>query len=634
MLVASVASPVDARPAFSPNEAVRGTLGVVTAESPLAAEAGLEMLRQGGNAVDAAVAAAFAVGVVRYDMCGIGGGGFLVYRGADGTTDTLDFMERAPGKGGSYTDRPGMGVQQAPNTSDVPAATRGITYLPDTGRGRIGVPGFVKGAEAALARYGTKSLAQALERAARYAEEGFPVSPLSRYLAGEEYAHALLFPGTYQTYYQGVGVPGNALRRPYEPGETLRLPEYAATLRRIAEHGSAEMYDVAGGRRTATELLSAMQAPAPTSHVGDASDMTAEDLQSYQVHWRKPVKTNYRGHEIIGMGGPSSGGTVIAEALNILEGFDLPAMDARSDRRLHLTVEAQRIAWTDRLAYYGDPGPPGQRSEPGDHWADVPRELTSKHYADQRRAEIGEVRVPAYAPGSFADHRPETGSGGTHERNYTTAVSVIDGAGNAAVLNCSLGLPLGSLVTVPGLGFLLNCSLGVWGPPGSPNAPAAGKATLSAQAPTIVVRDGHPVLAVGGQGGRTITTGVLNVVLQTIDHRDSTAEAMDAPRISCCTHGKDESNGPVYVEERPGMQQALDALAARGHALVREQGYWVQPVLQAAGSEPGSVEPLLSSSDPRGECGPSSVERGVTSSRCYHKAKAGWLASWAPSDGG
>lgn len=613
---ASLAAPLavaSAAPARSPLEVVDGYLGVVTTESPLSSEAGLKMLRAGGNAVDAAVAAAFARGVANFEACGIGGGGFLVYRGADGTVDALDFFERAPGKGVGYTFRPGRGE---PGTAG---------YLYDKGRGPVGVPGFVRGMEAALEKYGTKTLAEAIAPAEEYARVGFPISPQSAALieANREAARALReHSDTYDLYYNAVG-PLSEERTSKAKGETLRLEDYAATLRRIAANGSAEFYDVSGGFQTATQLLASMHADPD-----DPTDWTAEDLETYQAYWRDPVTANYRDHHVIGIGANSAGGTLITETLNILEGFDLPALPLA--QRLHVIAEAQRIAWTDRRAYYGDPGPPGQPGVPGDEWADIPPGLTTERYADLRRTEIrtGPTarRVEKYEPGQFEGYTP-WGSSTTADHG-TSGISVIDAEGNAVAMSCSIGTEGGSAVTPPGLGFLLNHSLG-FDAPGSPNGPAAGKAPRSSQSPTIVVRRGRPVLAVAGQGGTGIPMGVLNMILQTVDFGASIDQALDAPRLDCCGYqpGNDPDEG-LSVEARPDNAEALFTLYnTHGHRMTTDTPYNVAPVLSAATG--GRGVPRQSSSDPRGECGPSSVEDGVTSSACYRQARADWL-HWQP----
>ena len=613
-LVTTLAAPSAAGPAVSPVDAVTGGTGVVTTESPLASEAGLQMLRSGGNAIDAAVAAAFAIGVVRFDTCGIGGGGFLVHRQAGGTVDTLDFYERAPGKGGTYTMRTGR---------DEDGSSK---YMFDRGRGVVGVPGFVKGMDAALTKYGTKTLAEVIAPAVAYARKGFPVSPASHQAVADHWEDAFLtraYSDTFATYYKGI---------PAQAGELLMLPRYADTLERIAANGAGEMYDVAGGYKTATTLLSEM-------HVDpeDPSDFTAQDLQSYEAYWREPVRTGYRGHQVISVGGPSSGGTLIVETLNILKGFNLA--DMPPDERLHVTVEAQRIAWADRRAYYGDPGAPGLVPQPGDQWADIPPQLTSADYANARRPEIAAGaegrRQASYPPGRFEGYTPWTGAAASSQG--TTGISVIDGAGNAVAMSCSLGDGMGSGVTPRGLGFLLNDTAGpvTWDPAGSPNAPAAGKAPRSAQAPTIVVRHKKPILVSAGKGGTTIPMGVLNVILQRVDLDQPLAAAVDAPRIDCCGHDNNstdrdgtDDNHPdtsrVHVEQRTEIADSLDRLAARGHTLVRTKGYAGRPVLQSAAID-AATGLRHSVSDPRGECGPSSVEAGARSSRCYQQASASWL---------
>jgi gamma-glutamyltranspeptidase/glutathione hydrolase len=603
--VMAATPPTSAEVQFRP--AVRGPLGVVATTSPLASKAALDILSQGGNAVDAAVAAVFTVGVVRPEMCGIGGGGFLVYRGADGEIASLDFRELSPAVG--YKFRHEMRV---PNSAAGVEVEQAGGLATQSGHGIVGVPGTVKGMSAALARYGRRSLAETLAPAIGHAANGFPVSQATSDAMVWRETDLSLFPESSRTYLKSepsyqpgpppVGILGTGVRRAYKPGETLVLREYAETLKRIAAHGENEFYDPEGKGTylTARLLAEEMTRPSPYAAAGDVSEMTATDLSSYRAIWRTPVVTKYRGHEVIGMPAPSSGGTAVAEMLNTLEGYDLAATGRLSTDHLHLLLEAQKVAWVDRAAYLGDPDK-----------VLIPPQLTTKSYAEQRRGDIslGEARYPAPG-GPFQGYRePWIDPGAGPQGGHTTHVSVIDADGNAVAVTCSIELPMGSAVVPAGLGFLLNGQLTDFTcsrvestdpcDPTSPNAPESAKRPRSSMSPTIVTRQGEPLLVVGGAGGPTIIMGVLQAVVNAVDFRLDPAEALDAPRVDCCGFHRD---GVVMIEGGRLANTVVDALAARGHGLASVGGYADYPELQAAGVEIRTNE-RHAASDPRDECG-------------------------------
>ena len=316
---------------------------------PLAAGAAIEVLDAGGNAIDAAIAAVFAVGVVRPSMCGIGGGGFLVYRSANGTTATLDFREAAPSRY-SYSAGEPFG----------------------TGHETAGVPGVVAGMAAARKRFGTMPLRRLIAPAQQLAREGFPVSPeLSQDIATNA-TRLRTFPAAAEIYL----IEGEI---PYPPGATLVHSDYAKNLRLIMREGPRAFYE----GNIAELLIAEMKA-------SGRSTMRARDLAGYRAIWRRPLIGRYRGHRIIGMPPPTSGGVAVIEMLNILEGFDLETAGQSSADHLHYLAETQKIAWADRAAYLGDPD-----------FVDVPTSwLTSKSYAATRRAEIERDQAKDYAPGT------------------------------------------------------------------------------------------------------------------------------------------------------------------------------------------------------------------------------------------
>lgn len=584
--------------------AVRGPLGVVATTSPLASKAALDILAREGNAIDAAVAAVFTVGVVRPEMCGIGGGGFLVYRSAAGHVATLDFREISPAVGYQFRDEMRLNAD---------LATR------STGHGVVGVPGTVKGMSAALHRYGSGniSFAQTLAPAITYAEKGFPVAPTTSWAMSWRETDLSLFPESSRTYLKaeptyepGAGLLGQGARRSYKPGETLVLTDYAATLKRIALRGEAEFYDTTDVNNVTARLLAEeMVRPSPYAAAGDVSEMRAEDLSNYEAKWRTPVVTKYRGHEVIGMPAPSSGGTAVAEMLNILEGYDLAAAGRSTADHLHLLLEAQKIALADRAAYLGDP----------DH-VKIPAQLTTKPYAEQRRADISLAKAGDPAPGGPFEGYVEPWTDQTSkESGNTTHVSVIDAQGNAVAVTCSIELPMGSAVVPVGLGFLLNGQLTDFtcvppkegADPGdrcdltSPNAPGSWKRPRSSMSPTIVVRHGEPLLTVGGAGGPTIIMGVLQAVVNTVDFRLDPAEALDAPRVNVLGRriAKDATNQPVVIFDAT-IEKRLESVfkelkEERGHSgLSLVADYLSHPVLEAAGIDL-RIEERLGASDPR-----------------------------------
>ena len=540
------AADVAAREGSQFKDAVRGRGGVVASESRLAAREGIKTLDAGGNAVDAAVATVFAVGVVRPEMCGIGGGGFLVYRGANGKVATLDFRERAPSV---YEFTPGIGTG--------PALAFG------TGHGTVGVPGTVAGMAAAFERFGTKSLSDTIAGAEALARNGFPVSRDLSYWMGTQQPRLELFPAAATTYLdKGL--------TPYKQGQRLVLADYAKSLRRIAEHGVDGFYKGAIAKAIAADMRRSGTYP------GGRGTMTAKDLAEYRAIWRKPLRGKYRDHEVIAMPAPTSGGIATLEILNLLEGFDVRAAGQSSADHLHLMAESQKIAWADRNEYVGDPD-----------FVDVPAAtLTSDAYADVRRREIDMARARSYDPGT------EPGS-------HTTHVSVIDRRGNAVSVTCTIEQPFGSAVVVPGTGFLLNNQLTDFGEPGTANEPKPNKRPRSSTSPTIVVRNGKPVMAVGGAGGPMIVMGVVNAIVGMVDFQLDVARAVDAERVDARGYpGAGELSLGLEDARIPG--DVLAELEQRGHELIRAGEYADAPLVQAVGIDPRTCD-RVATSDPRNQ---------------------------------
>jgi gamma-glutamyltranspeptidase/glutathione hydrolase len=501
---------------------------MVVSQDALASRAGAQILARGGNAIDAAVATAFALAVVHPTAGNLGGGGFLLYRPAQGEPVFYDFREKAPAaatptmfmRGGRYDH-----------------ALHHDRYL------SIGVPGTVAGLAAAWHDHGRLPWKTLLAPAIALARDGFPVS----FGLAESLARVLpemrLFPASVAQFSRN-GVP-------YEAGDVLRQPDLARTLERLSERGAREFYE----GETATLIEKEMRA-----HGGL---ITREDLAAYTAERRAPLRGTYRGYDVLAAPPPSSGGTVLLESLNVLEGYDLAGMGFSSAAYVHHLAEALRRAFCDRARYLGDPG--FVRDMPVDR-------LISKAYAEELRRTIRPDRASVSSPDSF--EWPAEGHDTTH-------FSVIDQDRDVVSLTYTLEQGYGSKVVVPGAGFLLNNEMGDFNAgPGltdatgligtAPNLAAPGKRMLSNMAPTIVTKDGLPYLVTGAAGGRKIPGTVLQVLLNVVDFGMNAQEAIDAPRVN-------HQWLPDEIELEPFALSAdtIAALRARGHA-VRElpQGDW------------------------------------------------------------
>jgi gamma-glutamyltranspeptidase/glutathione hydrolase len=550
--LAAVPAPASQGSRFRP--AVHGRLGVVATESPAAGRVGLRMLERGGNAVDAAVATVFALNVARPQSCGIGGGGFAVYRRADGRVATVDFRERAPFR---FTPRsllpPGL-------------------HKSFTGHLTVGVPGTVAGMDLLLRHYGTRTLAQAVAPAASLAGRGVRVTHSLSASMTANAARLRLFPAAAAQYLRHG--------RAYPPSSILRQPALARTLRLIAGHGPGAFYRGVVAGQIVADMRTAR------GRRGDAARLALADLAAYRARLRSAVIGRYRGYTVISVPPPSSGGTTLVEILNILSGFDLRGLGPSSVQTLHLLAEAQKLAWADRDAYVADP----------DRIRVPIRGLISARYAAQRRAQIDPGRAGSYGPGTLAvGTRPRGAAADANPRASTTHVSIIDRFGNAIALTCTIEQEFGSAVVAPRTGFLLNNELTDFGPPGSANQPGPGKRPRSSMAPTIVLRGRTPVLVVGAAGGARIIMGVVETVLGVVDFGRDIAHAVDAERI-------DEPGGAMTVEDARVPPEVVGGLVARGHVVVRVGEYDLRPRVQAAGVRlAGGLRSAVS--DPRADEG-------------------------------
>ena len=466
--------------------------GMVASEQALASAIGLDMLQRGGNAVDAAVAVGFALAVALPNAGNLGGGGFMMVHDArSGHSVALDFRETAPA-----------------------GATRGM-YLDARGKvidGKslythyaVGVPGTVAGLAHALQRWGSLPLAQVVAPAAELADKGFVVSPtLARVLAREKKTLAP-WPAS-QAIFWNHGAP-------LAQGERLVQKDLAASLRLIGEQGAKAFYEGAIAQKIAAEMA---------AHAGA---ITLADLKNYRVIEREPVRGSYRGHEVVAMPPPSSGGVHLVQMLHILERWPLAAWGAGSAQAIHHMAEAMKLAYADRAEYLGDPG-----------FVQVPlKGLTSKRYADTLAATIHPTQ--ARTAKDIGPGKPQP-----YESEQTTHYSVVDQAGNAVAVTYTLNTNFGSGIVARGTGILLNNEMddfsakpgvanayGLVG--GDANAVAAGKRPLSSMTPTLVLKDGKPVLVTGSPGGARIITTVLQTVVNTIDHGMNPLEAAATPRF-------------------------------------------------------------------------------------------------------
>jgi gamma-glutamyltranspeptidase/glutathione hydrolase len=461
----------------------------VVSTNDLASEVGAEVMRDGGNAVDAAIATGFALAVTHPTAGNIGGGGFIVIRFPDGHVTGFDFREKAP-----LAAKPEMFLDSSGQYS---AQRHHEGYL------SVGVPGSVAGFALAHSRYAKLPWSRLLAPAVRLARDGFVIGPVLASDLARQLARFKLYPATLQAFSKN-GVA-------YAVGDTLRQPDLARTLERIQRHGRDGFYRGETARLLADEMRR------------NGGLITEEDLARYEAKERVPLRGTYRGYEVISMAPPSSGGAALLEMLNILEGYDLRSMGHNSTAYIHHLTEAMRLAFRDRALYLADPD-----------YVKVPIEkLTSKAYAAELRKAIREDRA---TPSRVADVQqvPE----GTHTTHY----SVVDGDGMAASVTVTLENAYGSKITVPGAGFLLNDEMGDFNEqPGvttadgmigtSANLARPGQRMLSNMTPTIVARDGKLVAVIGTPGGRTIITTVLQLVLNLIDFGFDPERVIAAPRI-------------------------------------------------------------------------------------------------------
>lgn len=479
-------------PRAASREPVRARHGMVASTSEIASQVGADIMKRGGNAVDAAVAVGLALAVVWPAAGNIGGGGFMLIRLADGKSEVVDYRERAPiaASRDMYLDKEGNIIKGASTV----------------GYRAVGVPGTVAGMAMAEQRYGKLKWADVIEPAVRLAHDGFVLNYITA--RGIQHTSKLLsqFPDSNRIFLRN----GNY----YKEGEVLVQPELAATLTRLRDKGPEEFYNGETAKLIAKDIKT------------NGGLVTEEDLKEYQPTLRKPLVGSYRGYEIVTMPPPSSGGAVMLEELNMLEHYDLSSMGHNSSEYLHVLIEVMRRAFADRATYMGDT----------DFVKGVPiTGITSKKYAADQIKTIDPINA---TPSSSIGAGKPTG----YESPETTHYTVIDGEGNVVSNTYTLNNGFGSGATATGTGILLNDEMDDFtSKPGSPNmfgllqseanAIAPHKRPLSAMTPTIVLKDGKVYFAIGSPGGPTIISTVLQVILNVIDFKMNIQEAIDAPRV-------------------------------------------------------------------------------------------------------
>ncbi|WP_239000782.1 gamma-glutamyltransferase [Jiangella asiatica] len=518
--------------------------GAVATVDADATAAGLEMLRRGGTAADAAVAAAAALGVTEPFSSGIGGGGFFVhYDARTGKVETLDGRETAPA---SATDQLFVDPDTEEPLGFLDARVSGLS---------VGTPGSLATWEEALERWGRHSLARNLRPAVELAEDGFVVDETFRSQVEANIAIFADFPATAELY-----LPGGA---PPAVGTTLTNPDLADTYRVIARHGVDVFYE----GPIADDIVATVQEPPlgdDATRVVRPGDLTTDDLAGYEVVERDPTMVEYRGLQVYGMPPPSSGGSTVGEALNILESFDLAAMDEAT--ALHHYLEASALAFADRNRYVGDPDA-----------VDVPlEELLSQGFADERVCLLDSAAAavkpvaPGMPDGDYAGCAPAAADAhAVDDAGSTTHLTTADRWGNVVAYTLTIEQTGGSGITVPGRGFLLNNELTDFnfvptqGSAPDPNLPGPNKRPRSSMAPTIVLDDGEPFLAVGSPGGATIIGTVLQTLINRIDRGMDLPGAIAAARLTQ-PNSRNTSAEPAITDGLLG-----DALVGFGHTLVR-----------------------------------------------------------------
>ncbi|MFQ5902892.1 MAG: gamma-glutamyltransferase [Candidatus Binatia bacterium] len=528
-----------------PSLAQQGGGGIVVSDNELATKVGMEILKRGGNAVDAAVATAFALGVVDPASSGVGGGGFMViYRAKEKKAHVLDFRETAPAAA-----RRGLYMK-----GGRPVSARSIT-----GPLAVAVPGEVAGLTEVLKRFGKLPLRTVMAPAIRYATEGFPLQSQLRSALKRHLSSIRKFPDLARVFLVKGKVPSK--------GKKIRQPKLGETLKAVAEQGPQVFYQGWIAQAIADRLKK------------QGGVLTLKDLNNYKPMWREPIIGNYRNHLVITMPPPSSGGIALIQMLNVLEGYHLNRIPHNSATYLHLLAETMKHAFADRAQYLGDPD-----------FVQVPiKKLTSKEYAARIRSRISSRRTRPPRFYGLASFKP--GKGGT------THFGVLDRFGNAVSCSLTINTRFGSKILIPGTGVILNNEMDDFSiHPGVPNiygligtkanSIQPKKRPLSSMTPTIILRDDRPALIVGASGGPRIISATLQTILNVLDFHMPLKRAVGSPRI----HHQWMPN--ELVVENKIFSNTRKSLKRRGHAVKKKSSLGVvQAILVKRSKIMGVADP-------------------------------------------
>ena len=529
-----------------PSFAQQGPKGIVVADNSLASQAGMKILEQGGNAVDAAVATAFVLGVVSPASSGLGGGGFMViYQSKERKAHALDFRERAPAAA-----KKNLYVKNG----------RALPKLSRNGALAVAVPGEVAGLVEVLKRFGSLPLETVISPAMLYAQKGFPIQSKLHRAVNRQLPTIRKDPNFARIFLKADGTP-------YESGETVRQPELGETLKAISREGPRVFYE-------------GWIATAITEHLKKSGGIiTLEDFKEYKPVWRGPILGNYRNRLVVTMPPPSSGGIALLQILNVLEGYRLNQFRHNSATYLHLLTEASKFAFADRARYLGDPD-----------FVKIPTQrLLSKEYATWIRSRISAVKTRPAKFYGLASYGPKDGG--------TTHFGVLDANGNAVSCSLTINTTFGSKVMVRETGIILNNEMDDFSiKPGVPNtygligghanSVAPKKRPLSSMTPTIILEGDRPILIVGASGGPRIISATVQTILNALDFGMPIKEAVTAPRI----HHQWKPDDLRVEDQIP--QDTRASLKRRGHRVKESRSIGtVQGVLVREGAISGQADP-------------------------------------------